>query len=174
MSMRSILVIAAVLPFFPATPAPAANTRVAVLDFELNDLTLQPNTSEELERTASIKPLLQNALAGKGFEVVAVDSAVQERADAGFGYLFDHHADAARLGRDVGADTVVVGRLHKASYLFVYLKAHLIDAANGELLGDFVVEIKGPQRKLTARGVETLARQIAGLLEERGKAGPAD
>lgn len=173
MSMRSILAIAAVLLFLPVAPVWAQTTRVAVLEFELNDLTLQPNTPEEVERTASLKPLLQDALARKGFDVVAVNSAVQEQADAGFGYLFDHHAEAARLGRDVGAAAVVVGRLHKASFLFVYLKARLVDATTGQLLGDLVVEIKGPQRRMTARGVESLAQQIAVLLEETAKAGPA-
>jgi hypothetical protein len=37
--------------------------RVAVLDFELVDLTLEPKTPEELQRTASLRALLGKSLA---------------------------------------------------------------------------------------------------------------
>lgn len=35
-----------------------AEVRIALLDFELKDVTLLPNRPEEIERTASIKPFL--------------------------------------------------------------------------------------------------------------------
>ena len=38
-----------------------AGTRIAVLDFELNDLTLLPRTPEELARTAGVAPSLREA-----------------------------------------------------------------------------------------------------------------
>jgi hypothetical protein len=144
------------------TTASADGAPVAVLDFELNDLTLQPNTAEELERTASIMPLLADELAEKyGYRIVRLDPAIQANANAGFGYLFDHHNVAAGLGRDAGARWVVVGRVHKASFLFVYFLAHVIDAQTGRLVGDVAVEVKGPQRKLTVRGIESLAQRTA-------------
>ena len=64
------------------------------------------------------------------------------------------------MARAADADWVVSGRLHKASFLFVYLKAQLIDAADGRIAADFVVEIKGWEPRLTAKGVDTLALQI--------------
>ena len=134
---------------------------IAVLDFELNDLTLDPNNPTERERTASIRPMLQDALATHDFAIVAVDPAAQAAADQGAGYLFDHPDVAASLGRAAHADWIVVGRVHKPSFLFVYLKAHVVNARTDEQVADLVVEVKGPQQALTRRGVEALAQQIA-------------
>jgi hypothetical protein len=145
----------------PATSRAEA-ARVAVLDFELNDLTLDPNNPEEVARTASIKGLLEGALTSKyGYQIVTIDAKSQGNADRGVGYLFDRPDVAADLGRTVGAKWIVVGRVHKASFLFVYFKVHLINVATGAPAADLVVEVKGPQRKLTVRGIETLAQQIA-------------
>jgi len=143
------------------TPVLADGVTISVLDFELNDLTLDPNTADELERTATIRPLLNDALTKKhGYKIIEIDAETQEKADAGFGYLFHHHDVAAQLGRDVGAEWVVVGRLHKPSFLFVYLMAHVIDVKTGQLVGNLIVEVKGPQRRLTIKGVESLAEKI--------------
>ena len=144
-------------------------TSIAVLDFELNDLTLDPNNPAEVTRTASIKPMLEDALATTpGYRVVPVSVELQRSADKGVGYLFDRPEVAATLGRDVGADWIAVGRVHKASFLFVYFKLHLVDTRTGELAADLVVEVKGPQQALTRRGVETLARQIVAAIEQPG------
>jgi hypothetical protein len=145
----------------PANENRSTGNAIAVLDFELNDLTLDPNNSAERKRTASIRPMLEEALVAHGFSTVAVDSAAQSAADKGAGYLFDHSDEAASLGRQVGADRVVVGRVHKASFLFVYLKAHVVNVHTAKQVADLVVEVKGPQQALTRRGVEALAQQIA-------------
>jgi hypothetical protein len=164
-----ILLFASAIPLAYAADAPMPPTdngrsngnAIAVLDFELNDLTLDPNNSAERERTASIRPMLQEALAAHEFQMAAVDSAAQSAADQGVGYLFDHPDVAASLGKAAGADWVVVGRVHKSSFLFAYLKAHVVNTHTGAQVGDLVVEVKGPQQSLTRRGVETLAQQIA-------------
>ena len=152
--------------------------KIAVLDFELNDLTLDPRTPEEVERTAMIKPLLTQELAQQpGYRIVEIDPSVQNRANKGFGYLFQHADAAAELGRGAGADWIVVGRVHKASFLFVYLKVHLInssinsnnDSNNKQLGEELVVEVKGPQKRLTIRGVESLAEQIVKAIESSGQ-----
>jgi len=138
-----------------------ADTRVAVLEFELNDLTLTTHTPQELERTASIKPLLQSALENAGdYEMVRVNMDVQTEYDSGFGYLFNHHDVAAELGGEFGAEYVVVGRVHKPSFLFSYLMAHLVDVRKKTLVGDYIIEVKGTQKEITTKGIETLARQI--------------
>lgn len=165
--MRTVLKLLAValLITCSAAAAQAAAAPIAVLDFELNDLTLDPNNPAERERTASIKAMLEEALVARHYRVVAVDSAAQSGADEGVGYLFDHPDSAGALGRAAGADWVIVGRVHKASFLFVYLKAHVVNAKTGEQAADLVVEVKGPQKALTRRGVETLADQIEAALE---------
>ena len=147
----------------------AGDVPVLILDFELNDLTLDPGSPQEQERVASLGPLLAETLAAKGgYRIAGIDSQSQTQADRSFGYLFDHHDAAAELGRSAGADWVVVGRVHKASFLFVYFMAHLIDTKTGQLAGDFIVEVKGPQKRLTIRGVESLAEKLDETL--RGKA----
>jgi len=161
-SRRALLLSAIVVASlaYGAAAAGAGNAHIAVLEFELNDLTLDPNNPEERERTASIKPMLADLLASAKYAIVDVDPAAQRAADQGAGYLFDHADVAAQLGRAAGADCVVVGRVHKSSFLFVYFKAHVVDARSGELVADLVVEVKGPQKALTRRGAERLAQQI--------------
>ncbi|MGH8509242.1 MAG: DUF2380 domain-containing protein [Gammaproteobacteria bacterium] len=167
----------ATLGLFALCSAPAfAQTRIAVLDFELHDLTLLPRAPEELERTASVAPLLREALVNKdSYEAVLIDPDTQAKANVAFGYLFDHPEVAAELGQRFRADWVAVGRLHKPSYLFAYLKVRLVNVKTRRLAGDFVVEVKGYLKKLTERGVVRLAEQIvrtinteAEMLHSRG------
>jgi hypothetical protein len=91
---------------------------------------------------------------------------MQRSADKGFGYLFDHPEAAAALGREAGADWIAVGRVHKASFLFVYFKLHLVNVRTGALAADLIVEVKGPQKQLTRRGVDSLAQQIVAAIEK--------
>ncbi|MGR9115187.1 MAG: DUF2380 domain-containing protein [Gammaproteobacteria bacterium] len=147
-----------------------AETNIAILDFELKDLTLAPRMPEEIERTASIKPLLEAELKKMGYTVIAIDPDIQQFADGGVGYLFDHHDVAATLGKQFGAEYVLVGRLHKPSFLFAYLMGHLIKVSDAELIGDYVLEAKGPNKKLTIKTVERLAIQIDQSLGNRPSA----
>jgi hypothetical protein len=137
---------------------------IAVLDFELKDLTPAPNVPAEIARTASIKPLLEQELARAGYQIVQIDRTDIAKAAAGPGYLFDHHDLAAELAQTARADYIVVGRLHKPSYLFIYLMAHLVDVKRGKLIGDYISEVKGGEKKLTQKGVESLTEKIARTL----------
>lgn len=143
-----------------------ANTRIAILDFELSDVTLAPGIAAEIERTASIKAMLEGELKKAGYIIIAIDLAAQHQANAGFGYLFNHNDIAAELARQAGADYVLVGRLHKPSFLFAYLMGHLIKASDGGLIENYVVETKGGERKLTLKAVETLTAKIDYNLEK--------
>jgi len=56
-----------------------ASQRIAVLDFELNDLTELPNIPAELVRTASFKPLLEKDLKRIGdYEIVSISPQAQK------------------------------------------------------------------------------------------------
>lgn len=135
--------------------------KIAVLDFELKDLTLAPNSPEEIERAASLKPRLESILAGRSdYAIVAIPRSHQENADLATGYLFDHSDAAASLGRAHGADYVLVGRVHKASMLFVYFMLHMVETRTERLVGNYICEVKGPQNKLTVSGLECLVEQI--------------
>lgn len=147
--------------------APAnAETRIAILDFELRDLTLAPGIPAEVQRTASIRAMLETELARAGYKIVAVDAESQREANGGVGYLFDHHDSAAELAKKVGADYVLVGRLHKPSFLFAYIMGRLVRAKDGRLIGNYISETKGGDKKLTLKGVESLAVKIDNDLDK--------
>lgn len=144
-----------------------AEVRIALLDFELKDVTLLPNRPEEIERTASIKPLLTAELQKAGFIMLSVESTAQQAANMGEGYLFDHADVAAQLGKKVGADYVIVGRLHKPSFLFAYLLTEIVDVKSGGLIDSLSVETKGSEKKLTAKAIEMLADKITAVLKSK-------
>ena len=141
-----------------------AKSRIAVLDFELKDMTLAPGIPAEITRTASIKPMLENELKKSGYEIVSITLDAQQQATAGVGYLFDHPDVAAQLGNKFGADYVLVGRLHKPSFLFFYLMAHLVDVKKEALAGEYLYEVKGGEKKLVAQGIEGIAEKITKTL----------
>lgn len=142
-----------------------AQPRIAILDFELRDLTLKPGILQEVERTASVKPMLEEELKKSGFEIVTIPRDAQAQATSGIGYLFDHHDTAAQLGQKYDADYVIVGRLHKPSFLFVYLMAHLVDVKKQRLVADYLSEVKGGEKKLTRKGVESLVVKVNDTLK---------
>lgn len=153
---RIFLLLALCLP-----EAYSANTaKIAVLAFELKDMTLAPGIPAEVERTATIKPLLERELAKLGYRIVEIPAEDQQHNNAGVGYLFDHSDSAAKLAEKYGVDYVIVGRLHKPSFLFVYMMAHLVDVKKARLVGNFLSEVKGGEKKLTQKGVENLSDNI--------------
>ncbi len=144
-----------------------AGSKIAILDFELKDLTLAPGIPAEVERTASIKPLLETELKSAGYQIIKIDLNSQKRAEAGLGYLFDHHDVAAELAKQFNADYILVGRLHKPSFLFAYMMGHLIRVKDAKLIGDYISEAKGPNKKLTLKTVESLAVKIDRTLDNK-------
>jgi hypothetical protein len=151
----------AFLIFLLLVPSVQAAERIVVLNYELKDLTLVPGTEAELARTDSIAPLLRNELEKTyGYQIVPIVSQVQNEADVAVGYLFDHSDVAAELCKVHGADWITVGRLHKPSFLFAYIKAHLINCNSKNLVGNYTIEVKGAGKDLTAKGVAKLAIEI--------------
>ncbi len=142
-----------------------AETRIAILEFELKDLTLAPRIPSEIKRTESIKPLLEAELKRAGYIIVDIDHKSQRNFNAGVGYLFDHSDVAAKLGKKFNADYVLVGRLHKPSFLFAYLMGHLVRVSDARLIGNYISEAKGPNKKLTIKTVESLTVKIDKTLD---------
>jgi len=142
-----------------------AAIRIAVLDFELNDITSLPNTPGERIRTASIKPLLEQALVRHGdYRIIEINPSARQAANSGFGYLFRFDEEAAKLGKQAGADWVIVGRHSKPSFLFSYLMAHLIDVESQKRVAGFDVELKGNHEKVTLHGAKNLAGKIDNVI----------
>lgn len=145
----------------------AKGEKIAILDFEVHDLTMNPAVEQEKERAATLRPLMQKALRETHqYEVVEIDPEIQQAADKGVGYIYDRPALAAELGAQVGADWIIVGRVHKATFLFVYFKALIVNVESGKLVSEQLIEVKGPQRKFTDKGVEALSNLIDSDIQE--------
>lgn len=143
----------------------SAGPRIAVLDFELNDITSLPNTLAERQRTATMAPLLSESLSRVGdYQIAAIDADSQKAANASFGYLFRFHDLAAQLGRRQGVEWVVVSQHSKPSFLFSYLWVYLIDVKKQAAVARYDIELKGNDAKVTRRGIEALAGKIDATL----------
>jgi Protein of unknown function (DUF2380) len=141
--------------------------RIAILNFELNDITSLPNTPQEQLRTASIKPLLEQAISQTGdFEIIRIKTEDQLAANSSFGYLFRFNDLAAKLGEQYGADWIIVSQHSKPSFLFSYLMAHVINVKSHTLTASYAIELKGSHEKVTQRGVRSLANKIHALLDK--------
>jgi len=135
--------------------------KIAVLSFELNDITTLPNTQKEQLRTTSIKPLLEQAIIqNKDYKIIQISPDLQKHENAGFGYLFRFHDIAARLGKKADVDWIIVGQHSKPSFLYSYLMAHVVNVKTRQLVARFDVEMKGNHQKVTQRGVRKLARKL--------------
>jgi hypothetical protein len=142
-----------------------ATPRIAILNFELNDITSLPNTPQEQLRTASIRPLLEQALEQTGdYEIVPIKPEDQLAANSSFGYLFRFNDLAAKLGEQYGADWIVVSQHSKPSFLFSYLMSHVINVKTKALVARYDIELKGNHEKVTQRGVKSLAGKIQVLI----------
>jgi len=163
MKLISLILVTYLAFSDPVNAAP----RIAVLNFELLGDTLLPNAPEELSRTASMKPLLEQAISRLGnYEIVQISLNAQNAATAGVGYLLNFNDVAAKLGKQSGADWVVVGQHSKHSFLYSYLMVHLVNVKTQKLAGDFPTELKGTHQKVTQRGINSLAKKLAARMKQ--------
>ncbi len=138
-----------------------AGERIAILSFELNDITSLPNTQAERIRTALIKLLLEQAMMLIGdYDIIQISSDQQKVENAGFGYLFRFPDVTAKLAMKNGADWIIIGQHSKPSFLFSYLIVKLINVKTGEIIARYDIEMKGNHSKVTQRGVRKLSREI--------------
>jgi hypothetical protein len=146
-----------------------AAQRIAVLNFELNDITSLPNTVAEQQRTASIAPLLSKALSQTAeYQIVPIDAGLQKSANASFGYLFRFHDVAAQLGRQFGVDWIIVSQHSKPSFLESYLITHLIQVKTQTLAARYDIALKGNHEKVTRHAVNKLADKIHESINKQG------
>lgn len=141
--------------------AGVAAPRIAVLDFELNDITSLPNTPAELQRTSTMAPLLIETLNNiVHYQTVNVPVELQKSANGGFGYLFRHPDEAAKLGQQQHADWIVLSQHSKPSFLFSYLWVYLVDVKTRTTLARYDIELKGSHEKVTQHAIASLAKKI--------------
>lgn len=145
-----------------------ANAKIAVLDFELDDMTYLPNTPAELARTASFKPLLEQKLQAMGqYEIVKIDTQAQKQANAGVEYLLQHEDSSADLGQRFGADWIIVAKHRKPSFLYSHLIVHVIHVKDRKLVENLMIELKGTDQKVTEKSLSLLAKKIQKLTNRK-------
>lgn len=138
-----------------------ANSQIAILDFELNDITSLPNTQQERKRTASIKPLLEQEIQlYENFNTIKITAEEQRKSNPGFGYLFRFHDIAAKLGKQQGAEWIIVGQHSKPSFLYSYLTVYLVNVKIEKAIARYAIELKGNHQKVTQHAVKRLAKNI--------------
>ncbi|MFA5984376.1 MAG: DUF2380 domain-containing protein [Methylococcaceae bacterium] len=165
--MPRYIYLTALLAYAFSNPASALQ-RIAILNFELNDFTALPNTPEEQQRTASIAPLLQQAVSELGdYQIVDINTRAQTAANASFGYLFRFDDLAAKLAQQANADWVIVAQHSKPSFLFSYLIAHLINVKSQKQIASYDIEMKGNHAKVTQHSVNALAKKIAWTISQQ-------
>lgn len=165
MTMKQQIISCIALALLLISHPGVAKPRIAILNFELNDITSLPDTIQEQERTASIRSLLEQALLlTDSFEIIEISTNAETTANTGFGYLFSHHELSAKLGERFGADWVIVGQHSKPSFLYSYLIANLVEVKSQKLVSRFEIELKGNHARVTQHGVDALADKIANRL----------
>ena len=157
----------------PPAPAP----RVLLLRIDMNNLSSYPD--DPPSRLADLEAALRDRLAGCGYAVPPVDSAAERRANAGAGYFYAHPDAAAQLGRETGATWVLVPRLNRASSYVIDLQLHVVRAADGMVVSNRAVELKGfgmtPEvtAHLTRRGAAWMADQVSQAVDWAAAGGGA-
>ena len=166
----NIIIISLIIFFSGGCASANAGIKIAILDFELNDLTFLPYTQAELIRTGSIKPLLEKAISQHNdYQIIHISQEAQKSANAGFGYLFHFHDEAAKLGKKFGADWVIVGQHSKPSFLESSLITDVINVIKANAFAELVVDLKGNHEKVTERAVMKLSEKIDRVILPRQK-----
>ena len=126
--MRVLLLMLSIWLGFVNNAVSQENPKVLLLPFQLNDLTDLANAPEELKRIELLSQTTRESLDKALINVVAIpERATKLMQDHSPTYLFDHEEIAAELGKEAGADYVIVCVALKPTYLFVYPRTLLID-----------------------------------------------
>ena len=143
-----------------------ARTKIMVVNFELRDVSPLPNTEQEVERTG-------HALAKKAQALMPPCEELVKASQQGLGYLFDRPEVAGRIGRECGADYVLMGQTWKPSFLFVFPQVQVVDTRAGLTREQLVpvsrsvqLEASTLDRNVTEAAGKKLGRQITEKLKK--------
>src|SRR5690606_39111889 len=106
-------------------------TKIMVVNFELRDVSPLPNAEQEVERTEHIDTVIRNVLKEAGYTLMAPCEELVKASQQGLGYLFDRPEVAGKIGRECGADYVLMGQTWKPSFLFVFPQVQVVDTRAG-------------------------------------------
>lgn len=172
--MFKIIFLVSTLLFSSASIAEQqpARTRIMVVNFELRDVSPLPNTEQEVERTEHIDTVIRNVLKEAGYTLVKPCEELVKASQQGLGYLFDRPEVAAKIGRECGADYVLMGQTWKPSFLFVFPQVQVVDTRAGLTREQLVpvsrsvqLEASTLDRNVTEAAGKKLGKQIVERLK---------
>jgi len=141
-------------------PALAAQTRVAVFEFELIDTSLEgamngPRADEQ-RRLARLADELRKRLAASG-RYAPVD-VWPVAAEAQASNLQACGGCDARLARRAGAELAVTGTVQKVSNLILNMNIYVRDATDGRLVSQMSADFRGNTDESWSRALDWLVR----------------
>jgi uncharacterized protein YjbI with pentapeptide repeats len=151
----------------PVEPAPSSFSRsVAVMELAVTDRSTAPDvarTGASLAASGNTPAAwLASHLASSGYE--PVEAARIDRALQTMGTPVTACADAAcaaQLGKVIGAELVVFGRVIKVSDLIWLVEATLVETGRERILRSEQLELKGDVAQLLPRAMRSMARRLA-------------
>lgn len=175
MSRIIALIIGLTLSGMLYAAEPTSEVKIMVVNFELRDVSPLPNTEQEIERTEHIDTVIRNVLKEAGYTLMTPCEELVAASQQGLGYLFDRPEVAGRIGRECGADYVLMGQTWKPSFLFVFPQVQVVDTRAGLTREHLVpvsrsvqLEASTLDRNVTEAAGEKLGKQI---MEKLGNLG---
>lgn len=152
-----VLLLALVAPVMTG-PAAAAEKKVAVFDFELIDTSLEGEINgvnpAQTQRLTLLAPKLRADIDGEP-ELTSIDVA-PVAAEAARQILSKCDSCVLALGKQLGADIVVIGTVQKVSNLILNINAYGHEVATGKLVAQGSADIRGNNDEMWGRGVAAL------------------
>ena len=159
--LGALAVFGWVLPWVAAASAAPDPLRVAVLDFELIDTSLEGASrgidNTETVRLTHISKLLRDLLGASGkYKVVDLAPAAAKIADAGL--IHGCNGCDIAIADTLGAERVITGTVQKISTLILTLSIFEREVATGRNVQVATAQIRGNTDQSWTRGVEWLVR----------------
>ena len=172
--MKSLVsLLSGLLISTPLFAAPTQPVKIMVVNFELRDVSPIPNAEQEVERTEHIDTVIRNTLEDAGYTLMQPCEELVKASQQGLGYLFDRPEVAGKIGRECGADFVLMGQTWKPSFLFVFPQVQVVDTRAGLTREQLVpvsrsvqLEASTLDRNVTEAAGKKLGRQILEKLNQ--------
>ena len=154
MLMRLVILLIAV---FVATGSAQAAKPAAVFDIELVDTSGEGERPGQKERIAATTETLRRTLTESG-QYQPIDlNPVADRI-AALGYQRSCVQCMLDIARDLGAEVVVTGAVHKVSSLILSMEINVRQVTDGRIIAQGMADIRGDNDRAWQRGAEWLVR----------------
>ena len=162
--MRYLFLITLGLTLLAGLPAAAEGQKVALFPFELVSTSLEPVHDEERTRLKLVDRLLEEGMAERGFEPVAIDPLKDEIAR--YASLNRCGGCEIAMAKSLGAELAAVGWVQKVSNLILNLNLKITDVATGKTFKAGSVDIRSNTDDSWRRGIVYLLKNR--LFKEKG------